>query len=131
MSNKLDFEPRWFIIIVFFIAGGFAGALGLFIWFFNSNSLINIQKVHPASSQYKYINPLLAIDVASKKEFFENLTLSNKVYGLINTYKNDKRIKEAAFYTQDLERGHWTGNNEDLKFSPGKFLRMPIMMAYF
>ncbi len=132
MVNRLDFEPRWFVVIMFFVAGIFAGALGLFIWFFDSNYLVNVQKIHtPLNSKYKYINPLLAIEVAVNKKFLENLTLGNKIDNIINTAKQNKKIKEGAFYNQDMEHGFWTGVNEDQKFSTGKFLRMPIMMAYF
>ncbi len=132
MANRLDFEPRWFVVIIFFVAGIFAGSLGLFVWFFNGNYLVNIQKIHtPVNSKYKYINPLLAIEVVNNKNFLENLSLGNKVEKIINTAKRNKKVQEGSFYSQDMEHGFWTGVNEDQNFSTGKFLRVPIMMAYF
>jgi len=131
MIRRLDFEPRWFVVGIFFLAGSFMGILGFFIWLFNGGSVLDIKKIHPAKSNYKFINPLLAVDVFEKKEFLEALSLRNKISSLIDQEKSKNNIKEAAVYYRDIEPGRWVGINERLNFSPGNLLKIPIMMAYF
>ncbi len=131
MTRKLDFEPRWFIVIIFFLTGSFMGVLGLFIWLFNGGSILDVQKIHPVKSNYKFINPLLAVDVFEKKEFLEEVSLRSKIVSLIDNKKAKKEINEVSVYYRDIEPGRWIGINERNNFSPGNLLKIPIMMAYY
>ncbi len=131
MIRRLDFEPKWFVVGIFFLAGSFIGVLGLFIWLFNGGSILDVQKIHPAKSNYKFINPLLAVDTFEKKSFLEALALRNKVSALIDREKSKNNIKEASVYYRDIEPGRWVGINERNNFSPGNLLKIPIVMAYF
>lgn len=131
MIRRLDFEPRWFVVGIFFLAGSFMGVLGLFIWLFNGGSILDVKKIHPAKSNYKFINPLLAVDTFEKKSFLEDTALNNKISALIDHGKSKNNIKEASVYYRDIEPGRWVGINERRNFSPGNLLKIPIMMAYF
>ncbi len=130
MIRKLDFEPKWFVVGIFFLAGSFMGVLGLFIWLFNGGSILDVKKIHPVGSNYKFINPLLAVDTFEKKNFLEDIALRNKISSLIDREKSKKSIKEASVYYRDIEPGRWVGINERNNFSPGNLLKIPIMMAY-
>lgn len=127
----LDFEPKWFMVILFTLAGVFLGALGLFVWLFNGNQVFGLQKIHPASPNYRFINPLLAVDTTEKKQFLENKDIEAKVSNLIKNAQTNGDIKQGALYFRDLEAGHWVGVNQDLKFAAGKILKLPIAIAYF
>ncbi len=128
--NRYDFEPKWFIVLIFTLAGIFVGGLSLFLWLFNSQGLLNIQKIHPGNSTYKFINPLLAVDTTAKNEFLESPLFSSQLEGIITKSQKSNEIKNAAVYFRDLESGHWAGINEDTNFSPGVLLKIPLMMAY-
>jgi beta-lactamase class A len=131
MKQKFAFEPRWYAVIIFFFAGSFLGALTLFIWIFNGGHLYGIQKIHLPKSEYKFINPLLAVDVNQPLAFFENNDAKNKTNALIQQQKTADLLNVSGIYFQDLENGHWFGINEDTKFLVGKTLKLPIMIAYF
>ncbi len=130
MSNKLVFEPRWYAVFIFFIAGLFLGGMALFVWIFNGGSFYGIQKIH-SKGNYKFINPLIAVERTQAPEFFENQALKDKLNTVLQKHKKNQDIQDASIYFRDLEPGRWMGINEDFKFSPGKFLKLPIMIAYF
>jgi beta-lactamase class A len=131
MKQKLSFEPRWFAVIVFFVSGVFIGAFILFIWIFNGGSFYGIQKIHSAIGGYKFINPLIAVDREQITDFFANQSLQSKLQAIIDVHTKNNDIKQASVYFRDLDPGRWVGINEDLKFSAGRLLKVPIMIAYF
>ncbi len=130
MKTRLNnLEPRWLLIITFFAAGAFLGGLSLYIW-------IGIQtplgkKIHLTQSIYKYINPLIAVEFSEKKSTVGNQALELSLQSLIDNKKRNKNISEAAIYLREIETGKWAGINENSNISPGKLLRIPIMIAYF
>lgn len=121
-------EPKWLLVIVFFIAGTFLGGLGLYLWLNTSTPLL--QRIHPRASRYLYINPLLAVDTSSSKQFSNDAALELELQGLVNQEERDQNISDAAVYYRDIEAGYWTGINETSVFSPGKLLKIPIMITY-
>jgi beta-lactamase class A len=112
------------------MAGAFMGAFVLFIWIFNGGGFYGIQK-NRSNSNYKYINPLIAVEREQITDFFSNDLLKTKLTKIIDNHKKNHDIQEAAIYFRDLDYGRWVGINEDLKFSPGKLIKVPIMIAYF
>jgi hypothetical protein len=131
MKQKFNFEPRWFAIIIFFIVGLFLGGLVLFIWIFNGGRLYGIQKIHQSGGNYKFTNPLLAVNVDQPVQFLQTDNLKNQISALLDKSQKSGQLTAASFYFQDLESGRWFGLNEDLTYSPGKFLKVPIMIGYF
>ena len=131
MKQKFSFEPRWYAVIIFFFAGAFVGAFILFTWIFNGGAFYGIQKIHSANNSYKLINPLIAVERQQISDFFANQSLQAKLQAIIDKHKKTQDIQDASVYFRDLEPGRWVGINEDLKFSPGKLLKIPVMMAYF
>src|SRR5581483_605487 len=130
-KQKFNFEPRWFVVFVFFLTGIFTGGLFLFIWVFNGGHFYGIQKVHQANSQYKFTNPLLAVDLEQPGFFLQNDGLKGNIESQIAKAQAGGQLKTAAFYFQEMESGRWLSINEDAKYSLGKFLKVPIMIAYF
>lgn len=131
MSRRLSFEPRWWAVVIFFLTGLFLGYLSLFIWLYNGgHKFFSLRKIHGQSS-FKYINPLLAVDIDEPKQFFNKSGLEIRLDNLINKEKKTKRVEKVAIYFRDIEPGRWIGINQDEKFSPGKLLTIPIMIAYF
>lgn len=127
---KVDFEPKWFMVVLFTLVGAFLGGLAVFIWLFNGNPIVGFQKIH-SSKQFKFINPLLAVDTFEKKEFFEDKSLEGRINKIITRQKNEGNIKEGGAYFRDLESGRWMDAGQNATFSPGKLLKTPIMIAYF
>ena len=130
MNKKLSFEPRWFVVIVFFLVGIFIGGIVFFIWIFNSSNVFGFQKIRSAKSLYQFINPLLAVDVNEKKDFLETQVLKNRVIQPVQEKMKSNKISQFALYFRELDTGRWMGINDDAKFSTGIFLKVPIMIAY-
>ncbi len=131
MLKRLEFDPQWFLMALFFLIGLFIGALSLFLYFFNGNNLITVEKIHPNRYRYQFINPLLAIDIAEKKEILENKMIGGNIEKFISDSKKSGGITNASVYYRDIEPGKWAVANENFLFSPGKFIKLAIMMAYF
>lgn len=130
MSKQSYFQLQWFTVIIFFLGGAVLGALGLLTWLFNGGSLSAIKKIHLGNSAYQFVNPLLAVDT-SQDNFFAISSLQDKIKSLIDQFKQSGQINEGAAYFRDIEPGRWAGVNENLKFSPGKLLKVALMIAYF
>jgi hypothetical protein len=125
MKQRLNFEPKWLTVTIFFLAGVFGGCFVLFIWIFNGGSIYGIQ-----IGNYKLINPLLAVE-SQQTQFFQNYGLQKQLNGLVDKAKKNQDVTQASIYFRDIEKGRWLGINEDTKFSPGKLTKIPIMIAYY
>lgn len=123
------FEPKWLLVFVFFVAGIFLGGLALYLWL-NVPDISGGYKIHQARSQYKYINPLLAVDLYGQEKFVKNKSLELELEALVNDAKK-KGVSGISVYFRDIEPGLWAAINDTEKFSPGKLLKIPIMIAYF
>lgn len=121
-------EPKWIVITAFFLSGIFLGALAIYIWLNMDGS--RLLKIHQPSD-YKYINPLLAVDVSDNKRFGKNKTIEIELKNFLEESKNKNYVSDSSVYYRDLENGSWLSINDDLKFSPGKLLKIPIMIAYY
>ncbi len=130
MRLRANLEPRWFLFITFFTAGIFFG--GLTMYLYSSISIdVGARKIHPPSRLYKYINPLLAVDIYQNEHFAQNKSLELSIQGLVDANKKTKSITDMSVYFRDIEPGLWVAINENGKFSPGKLLKIPIMIAYY
>lgn len=127
--NPRALEPKWILSIAFFIAGLFLGGLGIYLWVSTGN--VGFSKIHPSSTRFKYINPLLAVEFAGNRQFLPNKSLQVALSGMVEQAEREGRIRHASVYFRDLEPGFWAGVDENGKFSPGKLLKIPIMITYY
>ena len=121
-------SPHWLLVAAFFASGVFIGGLALFLWLGVQSPAVF--KIHP-TQKYPYINPILAVDVFENRQFGQNHALELQVEGLINDHKRKGGITSATVYYRDIEPGIWFGVGADQKFSPGRLLKIPIMISYF
>lgn len=122
-------EPKWLIVVVFFISGIFLGGITLYLWY--GVSSIPGYKIHSVASEYKYINPLLGVEFEQKSFSAVNASVQLKLQGAVDKSKRDGTISDGGVYYRDLEPGNWAEVNENISFSPGKLLKIPLMIAYF
>lgn len=122
-------KPHWMLVISFFVAGVFLGSLSIYLWL-NTEALPLI-KIHLQSPGYKYINPLLAVDLEQGDKFSQNKALQLKLNQLFDAYKSAHLITNASIYFRDIEPALWVDINSEKKFSPGQLLKLPIMISYF
>lgn len=124
-------EPNWLIIIVFFASGIFFGALGTYLWL-NANSVFyGGYKLHPADKKYQFINPLLAVEFSERNSLAINKPLELSLNGFIKQAKESGEVVDVSVYYRDIESGAWVGINENETFSPGKLLKVPLMISIF
>lgn len=124
-------EPKWLIVVVFFLSGVFLGGVGLYIWSGVSLSSPEYFKIHSTFAGYKYINPLLGIEVSNARSFAVNNSLDIKLQGLFDSAKKSGKITDGSIYFRDLESGYWIGVNEDTPFTQGRILKLPLMIVYY
>lgn len=131
MNRHKSFEPKWLIVAVFFAAGTFLGGLALLTYLVKNGYGPGVKKIHPPSSTYRFINPLLAVDSPKGSDFFEHKALETKIDNIFKNKEKDSTINKYSLYFRDLEAGRWVGINEDLKFPIGTFLKVPLMVTYY
>lgn len=128
--KKSALEPRWLIVFSFFAAGIFLGGLSIYLWNGGASSSLAI-KLHPFQKNFKYINPLLAVDVSNSSQFSQNTSLFLQWRGIIDSARQKKEIDNANVYFQDLETGVWAGINDTVPYKTGRLAKIPVMMAYY
>lgn len=122
-------QPRWILVVGFFIAGAFIGGLTLFLAL--NIEFPTLQKIHIQNSKGQYTNPLLATNLQSETQFGQHRVLRLKLNGFLKSAQSRRFITDASIYFRDIEPGLWVNINGDGKFSPGKLLKIPIMIVYF
>lgn len=128
--DRFSFEPQWLVVIGFFCVGLFLGALGIFTWITNKQK-VSIQKIHFASSEYEYINPILAVDAPKRQEFLENKVLEQSIQHVIEEYSREGKIIQSSVYFKELETGRWMGISENVKYAVGKPFKLPLLITLF
>ena len=123
MSKKIIFP------LVMLAAG--AGLGYLFTLVKAKQSTVAIHAIHESNQKYKYVNPLLAVDVGEQKDFFELKPFHDKVTGLIEKLKASGKADSIGLYFRDFKTGHWAGINENDKFFPGSLFKVYLMVAYY
>lgn len=84
------------------------------------------------NSSYTYISPLLACESeSSATSQGELLDLQKKLRSLVDAQKRLGTISEAGVYFRELKYGGWIGVNEDLMFTPGSLLKVPLIMSVY
>jgi hypothetical protein len=81
------------------------------------------------SIDYKFINPLLAID-NSKTNFPELNPLKKSLEDYINDNISNSKASQISVYFRDVNTIKWAGVNENALYSPGSMLKVATLMAY-
>ncbi len=89
-----------------------------------------IRQIRVNNKDYKFIQPLLAVEFPESMQFREYTSLENKIQDRISTLQRDQKAQEVAVYFRDLRNGHWVGINENDTFAPASLLKLPVLIAY-
>lgn len=85
-----------------------------------------------AKSGFRFINPLLLSgEYSEKREFPEYRPLEDRLNALIGQKIRDGKADKISVYFRDLDRGLWTGVNEQESYVAASLFKVPIMIAYF
>jgi len=77
------------------------------------------------------INPLVACDTATQKNFEELNPLRDDLAALIKTSLQNQSASRISVYYRDLNSGRWTGVNQDDKYIPASLVKVPLLMTYY
>src|SRR5579859_2494842 len=91
-------------VVVMFIIGFTLGGAGTFLYFNLGKQIPLINRIHSTQTQYPYIDPLLASEVAVKLST-QNSNFVTQLNLLVDKYKRDRRITDASVYYRDIEAG--------------------------
>lgn len=123
------------IKITFWISLGLTA--GVLIGFFFGENHINssileprIQKIRAISTDYKLIEPLLAVDLSNINYFPEYKNLDVSLNQIVDGYKSQNDLNNISVYFRNLENGTWLGVNENDQYDPGSLFKVPIMIHY-
>lgn len=130
MGNRGGPDPMWYLVATALIVGMAFGGIIIYIYTSIDQLPSQVTKIHPAQNKFHYINPLLATEVAGKQST-RNSAFLLSLQGLVERSKKDGKITDASIYYRDIESGSWAGIDEGATFSPGKLLKIPIMITYY
>lgn len=105
---------------------------GVVGWSLNKNGreVVGFYKIHPATAEYKFTKPLLAVEWTEEIQFSEYAELKETISRYIAESKTAGKTDRIGVYYRDLENGHWFGVNENEKFHPASLYKVPLMLAY-
>ena len=121
--------------ILFLIGGSVLGfelrpTIMRFFYYAHNHVLKQIREGDFGSTQYQFINPLLACELATRKDIAEFIPLKDKMTTLINTYKSQGKLTSASVYF-DTRDGRWLGINQGEKYFPASLMKVPLMIAFY
>lgn len=124
-------EPKWIAVFIFFLIGVVLG--GFAIYLYAQATLPLWIKDRLATGEYHYINSLIT---ASASDIYGNFNGVNKeleqnITGLVARSTQGGGITTASVYYRSLTAGEWLDIGAERTFSPGAFLKIPLMIAYY
>ncbi len=101
-------------------------------WFAGNypNTTPNIIR-EPRQAAYKYINPLLMVDIPVIKNMSPLKQLEDNVDSLIKDEVDRGEITTASVYFHDPKNGQWISVNGAEEYSPASLKKVPMMITYF
>ena len=123
-----------------YIVGISAFIVGLIVastgWYLYNNETIRlisseIKPLRQKNNPYTYINPLLGYETPGNvKEFNKYQPIVTNVDTAV-AQANNSNLTDFSIYFRDLTSGRWSGQNENISYSPGSMMKVGIMIAYF
>lgn len=121
------YRQKLFIATIFFCGGAFAGALLVtYLYPPASTSEDSVSR----QGGYAFINPLLSCDISENKQFENYQPITKKLEKYIREHTSNDGVQSISVYFRGLDTGHWSGVNENTKYSPASLLKVPLMIAY-
>ena len=117
----------FFDLILFFgiILGGLTGySIGK-----NREKIPKVVRIQAQSSNYKYINPLLAYDIEDNIISSKSKELKRKLNSLVNVYITEGKATNISIYLRSGS-SDTIGIGESEQYEPGSLFKVPIMIAY-
>lgn len=131
MNFKEIIKNKYLIHLLILLA--FLAGIG-FEWIiqnFSNFGEVTFQKIHPLEANYKFINPLLGVEIAGGKESSEYLNLSKEIKKYVASQISSKKLDKVSVYFLELEKGRWIGIEENEDFNAASLFKVPIALAYY
>lgn len=111
-----------------------AGLVGLIIglllgYFTFRDNPSNIKSIREISADYKFINPLLFIQVPEESAFPQYRHLKNSLENYVSKTTSGPVISNISIYFRNLNSSQWVGINHTEKFSPASMLKVITLIA--
>lgn len=111
--------------------------IGIVIGYFGHQIVLKVGKkkdrtgyVERHEGQNRFINPLLACDVANDVlSDPEIVTFKNQVEQFLNTRMDKRWAARVSVYYRELNDGHWFSIGDTEKFTPASLRKVPLMIA--
>ena len=117
--------------LLYFAAGILVGIFGVILWDKSHQNLLeNRGLILREEGKYKFINPILACEIASKEAFSELGSMKNAVADLVEKEISSGKAENISVYFRALNTGRWFGVNEEDKYAPASLEKALIMIAY-
>ncbi len=126
--------PHWRAIILSLGIGVLIGAGSLSIYAQQPASQLSrifpMRKKLVNGKNFNFINPLLLCDYTEPKKSVSLKPLEEIMTSVIDNFIDNTNVAYVSVYFRDLDKGIWTGVNENRVYSPASLLKVPTMMAF-
>ena len=126
--GKKIVRPQTLLLGIFFLVGLSIG--NFFPLLKDGTRDESFRLLRPAAASYKFIKPLVGVDITTDQNFPEFKNIKNIITQFIERQFQEKKAALVSVYVRNADNAHWFGINEEEKFQPGSLLKVPIMMAY-
>jgi beta-lactamase class A len=82
-------------------------------------------------SKYEFIDPLLACEVADKKDILEFQPFNEILQKQVQTEINQGNANKISIYFRGMTSGRWAGYHETDIYPGGSLIKIPFLIAYY
>lgn len=119
-------------MITLFGAGIFVGYIGAPARDLDAATFFSrISPLRSASTEFKFIDPLIAYETPEATPLEEYASLKQKLRDIIDTAKRANDATDVSLYYRDFNTGRWIAINRNVMYYPASLLKVPVLIAYF
>lgn len=113
------------LAVVIFFAGLIIG------YFIPYPSPFSTSALYAGANIYSHVNPLLSCGDITNVSEGKIKTAKENANQFIEEQKKKGLVEDVSVYFRDLDNGGWFLLDNDLTFSPGSLLKVPVMMSAY
>ena len=108
----------------------FSLGCGFGYFYFKNKELPQPLLVHAKTENYKFINPLLFLQVPEDESTPQFQSIKKDVKKYVDDVLNKDNAIDVSVYFRDLNSTRWVGVNPDDKYSPASMMKVVSLLAY-
>lgn len=130
LRDKIPYNKKMInkiIIAVLILSGGIS--IGYYLHDEKIKNQPSIKVVRESSSDYKFIDPLLFLEVPESDTFPAYKNFKNIINTYVTKVLEDKKASDVSVYFRDFNTSRWVGINSEEKLSPASMMKVVTLIS--